>query len=137
MMVRDGGHSGGFTLIEVLVALLLLAAVLPVVMGGMSLSLRAAEDSRSQAEASSLAQAKLAELQAENEWDLQKLSGDFGASHSQYRWTAQLTNFSGSTLQQLDVTVTWRQREREHSVVLSTIITNTTGTTGTTGTVNP
>jgi general secretion pathway protein I len=135
-MIRDDGRSSGFTLIEVLVTLLLLALVLPTVMAGMSLSLRAAEESKAKAEASSLAQAKLAELQAQNQWDLQKLSGDFGPSHPQYRWTAQLTNYEGSTLEQLDVTVSWRQRQRENSVVLSTIITNT-DTTGMTGTVSP
>lgn len=135
-MTRDGGKFRGFTLVEVLVSLLLLAVVLPVAMGGVSLSLRAAEEAKYKSQASSLARAKLSELQAQNQWDLQKMSGDFGASYPQYRWTAQLSNFDGSTLDQLDVTVFWRQREREHSVALSTIITNTTTTTGTMGTVS-
>jgi hypothetical protein len=67
------------------------------------------------------------------------MAGDFGSSYPPYRWTAQLTNFSGGTLQQLDVTVLWRQRDLEQSVVLSTIVTNTdtTGTTGATGTRSP
>ena len=121
----------GFTLIEVLVTLLLLALVLPVVMSGVSLSLRAADDSRFKSQASLLARAKLSELQAANQWNLQKLSGDFGTSYPQYRWTAQLSNFDGSTLQQLDVAVIWRQQGREQNVTLSTIITNTTGTTAT------
>ena len=51
MMARPS-RQPGFTLIEVLVTLLLLAVVLPVVMSGVSLSLRAAEDSRSKAQAS-------------------------------------------------------------------------------------
>ena len=124
MMARPS-RQPGFTLIEVLVTLLLLAVVLPVVMSGVSLSLRAAEDSRSKAQASLLAQAKLSELQAENQWDLQKMEGDFGSSYPQYRWAAQLTNFEGSTLEQLDVTVLWRQRGQQYSVALSTIVTNT------------
>jgi type II secretion system protein I len=131
MMIRRSRLFRGFTLIEVLVTLLLLATVLPVVMSGVSLALRAAEDSRSTAQASLLAQAKLSELQAENQWDLQKLGGDFGSDYPQYRWTAQLSNFEGSTLEQLDVTVLWRQRGQEHSVALSTIVTNTTDTTST------
>jgi prepilin-type N-terminal cleavage/methylation domain-containing protein len=127
MMVYARGQSRGFTLIEVLVSVMLLAVVLPTVMGGVSLSLRAAESSKFKAQASSLAQAKLSELQAQNQWDTQRMAGDFGTSYPQYRWTAQLTNFDG-TLQQLDVTVFWRQREQERSVALSTIITNTAGT---------
>jgi type II secretory pathway pseudopilin PulG len=123
----------------VLVSLALLALVLPVAMGGVTLSIRAAEDSKFKAQASSLAQAKLSELQGANQWNLQKMAGDFGSSYPPYRWTAQLTNFSGGTLQQLDVTVLWRQRDLEQSVVLSTIVTNTdtTGTTGATGTRSP
>jgi prepilin-type N-terminal cleavage/methylation domain-containing protein len=131
MMIREGRAYRGFTLVEVLVSLLLLAVVLPVAMDGVSLSLRAAEEAKFKSQASSLARAKLSELQAQNQWDLQKMSGDFGTGYPQYRWTAQLNNFEGSTLEQLDVSVLWRQREREHSVVLSTIITNTTGTTAT------
>jgi prepilin-type N-terminal cleavage/methylation domain-containing protein len=130
-MVRERRAHRGFTLVEVLISLLLLAVVLPVAMDGVSLSLRAAEEAKFKSQASSLARAKLSELQAQNQWDLQKMSGDFGAGYPQYRWTAQLNNFEGSTLEQLDVSVFWRQREREHSVVLSTIITNTTGTTAT------
>ncbi len=111
--IRRGGSPchPGFTLMEVLASLLLLAVVLPVVMSGASLSLRAAEDSRYKAQASLLAQAELSQLLAANQWELQKMTGDFGASYPQYRWTALLTNYEDSTLLQLDVTVTWRQRE--------------------------
>ena len=122
---KTWGCHKGFTLVEVLVSLLLLALVLPVVMSAVSLSMRAAEDSRATATASTLARSKLSELQAQNQWDLQKMGGDFGGDYPQYRWTAQLTNFDG-TLQQLDVSVLWRQRDREQSVAVSTIITNTT-----------
>lgn len=123
-MTRHAPMPRGFTLIEVLVSLLLLSIVLPAVMGGISLSLRTAEEAKFKAQASSLARAKLTELQAANQWELQKLSGDFGVD-SPYRWNAELTNFEGTTLLQLDVTVLWRQREQERAVTVSTLVTNT------------
>ncbi len=130
-----------FTLVEILATLALIAIVMPTVMGGISLSLRAADFSRHQAIASALAREKMSELVALNQWDLLSMAGDFSPDHPDYRWTAQLNTYDSSstansnmagnsgstaatsTLQQLDVTVTWTQDRQDRSVTLTTVVT--------------
>src|SRR5690242_13763874 len=56
---RFVASSRGFTLIEVLVTMLLLSILVPVLMEGLSLSLRAASSSRHKTEAANVAQDEL------------------------------------------------------------------------------
>jgi len=96
---------------------------LPTVMSGLSVSLSTAGYATRQAQASALAQSKLMELVAQNQWQQTSLSGDFAPQHPEYRWAAQVSDWSGSsTLDQLDVAVTWRQLDRDRTVVLSTLV---------------
>ena len=118
---RRGGGGRGFTLIEILATMTLLAIVLPTAMNGISLCLATAEQARSRAEAAELAQAKLAELVAGQQWQHASLSGDFGADWPDYRWTAQVTGWEGTILQQVEVTVSWKHRGRECAVTLATL----------------
>ena len=115
-----------FTFVEVLVTMSLLAIVLPTVMEGVSMSLGAAGLAKQQSQASGLAYGKMTELLTEEQWDHPSLSGDFAPDNPEFRWTAQLTEWDGATLQQLDVTVTWIYRGRDRSVTLSTLV-NTGG----------
>ena len=112
----------GFTLIEVLATLMLVAIVLPVVMNGLSLCLATAGHARSQTEASSLAQTKLTELLMSTDLPHAALSGDFGSDWPNYRWTAQVAGWEGTTLRQVDVTVTWKQRGKDRAVTLTTLM---------------
>ena len=125
-------HRGrGFTLIEVLAALLLMAVVMPVVMNGISLATRTSSTARRRDEAAGLAQAKLAEIIASGQWQNGNLSGDFSPDWPDYRWEAALQAQMNSnlgitttevTLQQLDLRVIWRARNAEDSVTLSTLV---------------
>lgn len=112
----------GFTFIEILATLTLLAVVLPAVMSGISLSLSASGLARQQAEAARLAQSKLVEMSASGQLQHAELSGDFGLDWPEYRWKANVYDWDGSTLQQLDLTVGWRHRGRDREVTLSTLV---------------
>jgi len=112
----------GFTLIEILATLLLVAIILPVAMSGISLALNVADESKRRTEAAALAQSKLAEIVAYNEWTTASLGGDFSPDRPQYRWAAQATAWEGTQLQQLDVQVLWRSRGQDHHVTLSTLV---------------
>ena len=112
----------GFTLIEVLATLMLVAIVLPVVMNGLTLCLATAGHARSQAEAASLAQTKLTELLVSEDVQQAALSGDFGTDWPGYRWAAQVTAWEGTTLRQVEVTVTWKQRGRDRALTLTTLV---------------
>jgi len=120
----------GFTLIEVLAALLLIAIVLPVVMQGLSLASAAAGSARRRTEAAGLAESKLNELVATGSWQTGNVSGDFAPDWPEYRWEAALSTYSsdssGQSLEEIDLRVMWTQRGREESVALSTLVRGTT-----------
>lgn len=112
----------GFTFIEILATLMLLAVVLPSVMAGVSISLAAADSAKRQAQASWLAHSKLTELLADEGAQRANLTGDFGADWPGFQWKAQLSDWDGSSLQQLDVTVSWEQRGEPRNVMLSSLL---------------
>lgn len=129
-MIHSATTSGsrsrpGFTLVEVLATLMLIAIVLPAVMKGATLATAAASIARSRTEASGLAEAKLAEIIATNQWQTSSLSGDFGTDWPGYRWQATVQSWpqdtSGAGLQQVDLRVSWAARGREDSLTLSTL----------------
>jgi general secretion pathway protein I len=116
----------GFTLVEVLATMLMMAIVLPAAMEGISLATRAADDAHRRTEAAGLAQAKLADLVAEGSWQGGVLAGDFSAQGwPDYHWQAAVNPWSLDTtevgLQEIDVTVTWSARGRAESIMLSTL----------------
>lgn len=116
----------GFTLIEVLATMLLIAIVLPTVMRGVAAASGTASLSRHRTEAAGLAQAKLAQLMASGEWQAGILSGDFGADYPDYRWRATVTAWpldqTTAGLQLVDCSVLWTGRGgREDSVTVSTL----------------
>ncbi len=111
-----------FTLIEVLAALALVAIILPVAMKGISLATTTAGLAKQRMEAASLAERKLAELLATGEWQNGDLVGDFYPDWPDYRWSAEVRDWEGITLRQVDVRVEWTTRQKERSVTLSTVI---------------
>lgn len=111
----------GFTLVEILATLALVAIILPVAMSGISLALATASESRRATEAAALAQAKMAEIVAYQAWTSASLSGDFLPEQPDYRWTAEFTNWQ-TTIKQLDVHVLWMHRGEIRSITLTTLV---------------
>jgi prepilin-type N-terminal cleavage/methylation domain-containing protein len=111
-----------FTFIEILATIALLAIVLPSVMAGISISLTAGGLARQQAQASSLANGKMMELAVAGQWEHAILSGDFSPDQPDFRWTAQVADWDGTALRQLDVTVSWSHRGKDRSVTVSTLV---------------
>ena len=131
---------GGFTIVEILATLTLVCIVLPVAVHGILLCLETASHARQQAEATTLAQSKLAELVATGQWYDAQSEGDFGDDWPQYRWAAWVYTWEDSRLSELDVRVAWSRHGKDYGVLLSTLVyagstaaTETAGTTGTTG----
>ena len=115
-------RAAGFTLVEMLASLAVAAIVLPVAMQGVSLALRLSAQAKQEVEAGNLARAKMAELTASGTWQTTELTGDFGTDWPAYRWTGLLTEYDGTKLQQLDITVSWTARGRDRTVTLSTLV---------------
>jgi len=126
----------GFTLVEVLAAMVLLAIVLPVAMHAISIAARAASISKHRTIAAQLASSKLQEIVATGQWETgSNLSGDFsleGTEYQEYTWMAQLQpwtqrgvsqqDLQPQTLSELDLKVMWKGRGRDESLTVSTLV---------------
>ena len=115
-------RQNGFTLIEVLAAIVLTAIALPVIMRAFSLSTSVGDLAHRRAEAAVLAHSKLNEIVATNLWQSSNLAGDFAPDHPEYHWTAELVNWDSSTLKELDVHVAWGSGDAKHTVSMSTLV---------------
>lgn len=122
-IARHGPTAGrhGFTMVEVLVSMLLMAVILPVAMKGVSLALHTAAMARDRSLAVSLAQTQMADLITGGSVGSSSMQGDF-PDNPGYTWTATLTQWIGTTVEQLEVTVLWTSNTRQHSVTLDTLI---------------
>ncbi len=120
------GSRGGFTLVEVLAAMLLIGIVMPAVMQGVTAATRAGSSARHRSEAALLAGSKLSELTLTGQWDGGVLAGDCGPDWPGYKWAAAVTAWAGDTqgigLQQLDVTVTWTDAGRPTSATVTGLV---------------
>lgn len=113
--------SRGFTLIEVLAALLVIGIVLPVAMEGISLAVNAGSSARRRTEAAALAESKLAEIALTPTLTDGSTAGEFGPAHPDYRWNVQVLT-RDSIIQEATVIVTWTERGAEAALALSTFI---------------
>ncbi|HZL37803.1 MAG TPA: type II secretion system protein [Tepidisphaeraceae bacterium] len=128
---RRPGRRRGFTLVEVLATLMLLAIALPVIMRGIALSSAAASASKRRNEAASLAESKLNELIATGMWQNSALQGDFSLEGwPDYTWSAQLQQWGQANgaqgtniVQEMDLQVLWNGPVGQpQSVTVSTLV---------------
>ena len=95
------------------------------VMGALTLfstCLRSTADSLSYTQAVLLAQAALEETVAEGDLITGSDSGDFGDAYPRHSWEIEIDDTDQLGLMQMQVTVMWTERGREHEYVLTTLI---------------
>ena len=112
----------GFTLVEILAALLLIGLVLPAAMKGVSLATMLASDSSHKYEALNLAETKLAEILLQQEWKNSNGAGRFEDESETYQWTMYVSDWTMAGIKQVDLMVYWQQRNRQRNVTLSTLV---------------
>ena len=112
----------GFTLIEILAALLLIGLILPTAMKGVSLATMLASDSSHKYEALDLAETKLAEILLQQEWKSSSGTGTFEDKYDSYQWTMSVSDWTMAGIKQIDLFVYWQQRNRQRNVTLSTLV---------------
>jgi prepilin-type N-terminal cleavage/methylation domain-containing protein len=134
------GRRHGFTLIEVLATIMLLAIVIPAITEGLHVATGMASSAKHRTEAAALAESKLNELVATGEWQSGQTAGDFTPDWPDYKWQATLSNwqYDNTTvgLQQLDVQVSWLYRNRQDSITVSTLVYVRADTSSSTGSAN-
>jgi general secretion pathway protein I len=111
----------GFTLLEVMVAVAIIAMTFVSLLGSQSQSISIAEISRFETNAAMLAQKKLTELQLEGFDELSNSSGVFEDEFADYFWEAEVneiaedeTGIAGTEGMLKLVTLTVRRGEDEH-----------------------
>lgn len=98
-------EKDGFTLLEVMIAMAILAIALVAVFQMQSQSISMAGESRFMTTASLLAQSKMTEIEAGASLGNQSQKGDFAPDHSEYGWTIQVTDTQIAKLKRIEVNV--------------------------------
>ena len=122
---RRPARRTGFTLVEVLIAMLFMVIVLPVLLKGIAICDMAASRSRARDAAAGMAQSKLSEILAAQAWKTGNLSGDFAPIDSTMHWQTTVTSWAGDTtgagIQQVDLVVTFPENGRQQPLKISTL----------------
>ena len=98
-------ENAGFTLLEVMIAMSILAMALVAVLQMQSQNVSMSSDSRFRTMASLLAQSKMAEAEAAAALSNLDQSGDFSPEHPDYAWTLSVTDTRLSKLKKIEVHV--------------------------------
>lgn len=114
MRRSKGRGSVGFTLLEVMIAMAIIAIALTAVLGSQSQSVSLASEAKFYTTASLLAQSKMAELDVMPEQELMSDSGDFGEDFSGYSWQVSVSDvvldMPGKVpdyLKRIDLQISW------------------------------
>ena len=104
----------GFTLLEVMIAVALIAIALVTLLGSQSQSVFFANSAKFETMAALLAQSKMSEITIQAADSLSSDSGDFGEDYPGYAWEATVSDVSiegldaiSDYLKQIDLAVTW------------------------------
>jgi len=125
LFLRSFRNSSAFTLLEVMIAIAILAITLATLYGSQAKSLSYATEARFDFVAPALAAAKLAELESKTR-PLVSDKGDFGEDFPGFIWQIEIdtATFAGvealaglqESLQQIDVTVQWADSPYNYSL---------------------
>jgi len=107
-------HNRGFTLLEVMIAVAIIAIALTTLLGSQAQSVSFANSAKFETMAALLAQSKMSEITIRAADSLSSDSGGFGDDYPGYRWETTVSNVSiegldaiADYLKQVDLTVTW------------------------------
>jgi type II secretion system protein I len=130
---RSSALGRGFTLLEVMVAMSILAMFLVPLLGGVISGLSSIERTQNLQLARQLALNKLDEVQMTvlPEMELQR-DGDFGPEHPEYKWQVTFRkrpelelleqNIAGLLAMETVVTVAWMEAGEERTLVLTSLM---------------
>lgn len=120
--VEPRAAQAGFTLAEVLAALLFMAIVIPVAMQALNIASRAGTVAERKREAARVAERVLNETVATTNWNRSAQSGVMQELDREYRWTLRNERWTESTMQLLSVEVTFPVQGKDYAVRLSTLV---------------
>jgi general secretion pathway protein I len=98
-------QQGGFTLLEVMIAMAILSIALLAVFQMQSQSISMATEARFTTTASLLAQSKMADVESAASLTNRTENGDFGRDYPQYGWNLKVTDTRISGFKRVEVTI--------------------------------
>ena len=127
--LRQGGGqpcAAGFTLAEVLAALLFMAIVIPAALEGLHIASLAGTVAARKGEAARVAQRLLIENLVTTNWNQSGQSGTLTEGQRQFRWTLRTDPWTQdpnqNVMRQLSVEVFFTAQNRDYSVRMSTLV---------------
>ena len=121
--------QAGFTLVEMLAAMLFMAIVIPVALQGLRIASRAGAVAARKGVAVQLAESKLNELIVTSQWHNSGQGGACGPQWPGYQWTLKNEAWNGDTtlnsLRLVTVEVTYPVQNQNYNVHLSTVLPDT------------
>ena len=118
--------TAGFTLAEVLAALLFMAIVIPVAIEGMHIASRAGTVAARKGEAARVAQRLLGEALVTTNWNQTVQSGTLTEGQREFTWTLQSDPWTWdpnqNSMRQLSVEVKFTAQNQPYSVRMSTLV---------------
>lgn len=111
----------GFTLVEILAAMTFLGVLMPVVIGALLISNRAALVAERSTIAMQLGENRLAEMMLDDAWSSEGARGEFGEQWPGYRWELGKADWEAGAMTELTLAVFFQVQGSEHEVRLSTL----------------
>ena len=119
---RRASGRRGFTLVEVLASLLLMAIIIPVAMEGMSVASRVGILGQRKAAAMRVAERVLNELITEAQTQQNSSSGTAADGDTVYPWSMRVENWPEDAMQQMTVAVTFSVQGNNYEVSVTTLL---------------
>jgi prepilin-type N-terminal cleavage/methylation domain-containing protein len=119
---RTALGDGGFSLVETLLAVFILAVGVTVVLGSFGSSIDALGNSAEYTRGLALVEAKLWELEAQGAIVPGSSTGRFAEEDRDFRWEVNASDLGETRLCETRVTVTWEHRGRPRAVSVVTYL---------------
>jgi type II secretory pathway pseudopilin PulG len=113
--------QGGFTLVEVLAALLFMAILIPVTMDAVRIASRAGQVGERKAVAGRIAERVLNEMLVTGQLSQGNANGRIEERQRSYAWTMRSEPWREDQMTLVTVTVTYKVQEKEYDVTLATL----------------
>jgi general secretion pathway protein I len=121
----EGRSPRGFTLLEVLISLAIVAIVLITCLRAQNQSIRLYQLSRDLTIATILARQKMGEIELAGFPELGEEEGDFEDAFPEFTWRQRVSETPFEEARRVDLSIIWKEGTRERSVDLIAYITNT------------